>query len=158
MRRARRAGGPLRLVDQQQRIRLAFPGFETKILGNKLVASGAVQPTPLCGVYRVRIEYEPGEYPKALVIDPPLQPREPGGAIPHVYRDPVLRPCLFRPAKGEWTASISIAATIVPWLQMWLFYYEIWHATGEWLGGGEHPPPAEPEPAPDEVASLDDAR
>ncbi|EKK00114.1 hypothetical protein RBSH_04450 [Rhodopirellula baltica SH28] len=22
---------------------------------------------------------------------------------------------------------------------MWLMYYEFWHATGEWLGGGEHP-------------------
>ena len=29
--------------------------------------------------------------------------------------------------------------TIVPWASLWLYYYEVWHATGEWLGGGEHP-------------------
>jgi len=32
-----------------------------------------------------------------------------------------------------------LADTIVPWLMSWLFFYEIWHAIGEWLGGGvEH--------------------
>src|SRR5438034_3968094 len=22
---------------------------------------------------------------------------------------------------------------------LWLYYYEVWHTTGEWLGGGLHP-------------------
>jgi len=22
---------------------------------------------------------------------------------------------------------------------LWLYYYEVWHLTDEWLGGGEHP-------------------
>jgi hypothetical protein len=35
---------------------------------------------------------------------------------------------------------MRIADTIVPWLILWLFYYEIWHVTGEWKGGGVHPP------------------
>lgn len=29
-----------------------------------------------------------------------------------------------------------IANTIVPWTSEWLFYYEIWLATGQWHGGG----------------------
>jgi hypothetical protein len=157
MRRARRAGAALRLSEQLMRMRFGCPSFDSKITGNKLLAVGRVQPTPLCGVYRVRVEYEPGEYPRAYVLDPTLEPRAPDGAIPHVYRDPVLRPCLFRPTKGEWTSAMSIAASIVPWLELWLFYYEVWHATGDWLGGGEHPPPAEPDPLPEEVTSLEDA-
>jgi hypothetical protein len=35
-----------------------------------------------------------------------------------------------------------IHESIVPWTSLWLYYYEIWHATGEWLGGG-HDPAAE---------------
>ena len=32
-----------------------------------------------------------------------------------------------------------LAHTIVPWIAEWLSYYELWHATGEWLGGGTEP-------------------
>ena len=24
----------------------------------------------------------------------------------------------------------------MPWVSLWLFFYEIWVVTGEWLGGG----------------------
>ena len=37
---------------------------------------------------------------------------------------------------------MPIADTIIPWTSEWLFFYELWLATGgEWLGEGEHPPP-----------------
>jgi hypothetical protein len=32
-----------------------------------------------------------------------------------------------------------LADTVVPWTSEWLFFYEVWHATGLWLGGGTHP-------------------
>lgn len=47
--------------------------------------------------------------------------------------------CLYRPSKNEWDSPMSLADTVLPWTSLWLFYYEIWLATGEWLGGGEHP-------------------
>ena len=31
---------------------------------------------------------------------------------------------------------MKIATSIVSWLVLWLYYYEIWRVTGEWLGGG----------------------
>jgi len=34
---------------------------------------------------------------------------------------------------------VSTEETIVPWACLWLYYYEVWHTTGEWLGGGLHP-------------------
>ncbi len=34
---------------------------------------------------------------------------------------------------------MTLADTILPWASLWLFYYEVWLATGEWVGGGEHP-------------------
>jgi hypothetical protein len=27
----------------------------------------------------------------------------------------------------------------VPWLLLWLSFYELWLITGEWHGGGVHP-------------------
>lgn len=32
-----------------------------------------------------------------------------------------------------------VCDTIVPWTAEWLLNYELWLATGEWVGGGEHP-------------------
>ena len=39
---------------------------------------------------------------------------------------------------------MKIALTIVPWLSLWLFYYEVWRATGTWYGGGTHPTEYDP--------------
>ena len=33
-----------------------------------------------------------------------------------------------------------ISDTIIPWVADWLLYYELWLATGEWLGGGHGSP------------------
>jgi hypothetical protein len=98
-----------------------------------------MRPTPLSDTYRVRVVYGLCE-PRAYVESPQLQPREAGGGIPHTYRDPSgPRPCLYVPGSGEWTNEKLLASTIVPWLMEWLLYYELWHATDEWLGGGIHP-------------------
>jgi uncharacterized protein len=63
--------------------------------------------------------------------------------VPHVYRlghkpeFPAL--CLFDPKQDEWSPDEFIADKIIPWAIKWLFYYEVWLATGEWQGGGRHP-------------------
>ena len=31
---------------------------------------------------------------------------------------------------------MSVVNTIIPWTSEWLLHYELWHATGKWLGGG----------------------
>ncbi len=89
--------------------------------------------------YQVKIHYELGAPPKVWVLSPPLERRPDGEPIPHVYEGP--RPCLYLPGSGEWRPDRYIADTIVPWTSLWLYYYEVWHATGEWLGGGVHPKP-----------------
>ena len=45
--------------------------------------------------------------------------------------------CLYR--HREFTKDKFLANTIIPWTVEWLYFYEIWLATGEWCGGGEHP-------------------
>jgi hypothetical protein len=34
---------------------------------------------------------------------------------------------------------MRISEYIVPWISLWLFFYETWLITGEWLGGGHEP-------------------
>jgi hypothetical protein len=47
--------------------------------------------------------------------------------------------CLYQPKYREFRSSDFISDTIIPWISLWLYYYEKWHVTGKWLGGGEHP-------------------
>lgn len=90
------------------------------------------------------------EMPVVQVLEPRLRPNPDArdeAPLPHVYPyppDPPSSPlCLFDPRKGEWHARMLIAKTTVPWAIRWLWYYELWDATGEWHGGGEHALPAE---------------
>lgn len=139
---ARKKFGPsgpqaLTLPQQIGAISAAWPAYDCSIARNTLVIRGAVRPTPICREYRVRLRYPLGKPVRVEVEDPLLRPREPGGKIPHVYGKDW--PCLYLPKRREWKPSMAIADTILPWLHVWLFHYEIWHATGEWLGGGVHP-------------------
>lgn len=96
---------------------------------------GEIQPTPCAAVYRVRIEYELPKSPRIFVEEPALELRC-GEPIPHRYTSDSL--CLYLPRSGEWTPGKNLAHTIVLWTSLWLFYYEYWHGTGEWYGGGTH--------------------
>ena len=49
----------------------------------------------------------------------------------------MVRICLYR--YSEFNVYKLLADTIIPWTVEWLYFYELWLATGEWLGGGEHP-------------------
>jgi len=102
--------------------------------GPLLNAEGAVQPTAISATYRIRIQYELGSSPKIWVLTPPLTCREGADRISHMYDQEHL--CLYLPGSGEWSSDMSLGHTIIPWTTVWLFYYEMWHSTGEWLGGG----------------------
>ncbi|ASZ15882.1 MULTISPECIES: hypothetical protein [Bacillus cereus group] len=116
---------------------LAFPDFKVEWKKNTVIWTGSLQPTPLSKGYTVEIAYSLDmQQPEVIVLNPSLQKRG-KEKIPHVY--PGNKLCLFRPKKKEWTKQMFIFETIVPWASLWLYYYEVWHATGEWLGGGEHP-------------------
>jgi hypothetical protein len=127
--------------DQLARVQLLYPHFQSRVTrAGVLVVEGDIRPTSMSVTYRVRIEYEAGGAPEVSVLYPPLKPIEEGGRLEHVY--PGDRLCLYQPWADEWAPDKSLAQTIIPWIAEWLFHYEIWHATGQWLGGGSHPHPA----------------
>lgn len=84
----------------------------------------------------MKILYELGYTPKVWVLNPALSKRK-GVNIPHMYGQSTL--CLFLPKDGSWRSNKLIASTIIPWASEWLYFYEMWHVTGKWLGGGVHP-------------------
>ena len=105
--------------------------------GNRMVWTGQLQPTVVSDAYTTRIIYTRQLLqPRIFVVTPQLCERH-GEAIPHTYADGRL--CLWHPAYNEWQSRYWIAETIIGWTSLWLFFYELWHACGEWLGGGEHP-------------------
>lgn len=114
-----------------------LPGWKIQPHHNGFTAKSIIQPSPLSDYYEVRITYKQDCSPKIVVLNNKLKPRTPNGKIKHTYNDGSL--CLYYPRAKEWTTKDLISQTIVPWISVWLYYYEIWHATDLWLGGGiEH--------------------
>ncbi len=101
---------------------------------------GKVRPGPLSKEYTIKVVYRLRARPRVYVLSPTLMSDE-EGELPHVYRERTGRTnlCLYFPKFQQWTPSMAIADTIVPWASLWLLYYEHWRATGTWLGGGVHP-------------------
>lgn len=137
---------------QAKTMRRQFPALKFQDQGDIVMWLGPVTPKDL--QYKIMIEAKSFRTSDTLpwsltnpivrVLDPPLRPQwgveeEP---LPHVYLDPAclkLSPlCLFDPRDDEWQPTMLLAETIVPWTCEWLVFYEIWSATGKWLGGGRH--------------------
>ena len=108
----------------------------------RLTADGFIwlcelKPTPLSDTYTIKIMYKSDEFPRTFVVSPNPLPLALGAKrLPHTYKSPKQRLCLFYPAYREWKPSMPIATTIVHWAIQWLFYYELWRFTGKWYGGG----------------------
>lgn len=119
-------------------VKKRFPDFSTSKQKEMVTWIGYLQPTPMSSKYKIKIQYSPRNvHPKIWVIFPELIKRIDQDKIPHTYNENRL--CLFLPGTGEWTRDKLISDTIIPWASLWLYYYEVWHATGDWLGGGVHP-------------------
>ncbi len=124
---------------QARHLRLRFPRAQCQVVAGELRWRGTLRPTPMSNQYVVRLRYRRAAV-DCWVVHPKLEQRN-GEHPPHLYpsKDPTDLLCLFLPRANEWDGSQAIATTIVPWASEWLFFYEAWLATGEWLGGGEHP-------------------
>lgn len=97
-----------------------------------------LQPTSESMIYTVKFVCAVNSRKVVIfVINPAIKRRMKGKLVPHMYSDGSL--CLYYPKHKEWSIEDDWGTTLVPWTTLWLFYYEIWLETGEWLGGGKHP-------------------
>jgi hypothetical protein len=131
---------PMPVPQQIGRMRNLYPELALTSWHEGLVQwLGQLQPTDHSDQYFVAIEYRLKERPKVYVRTPELRNRENGELIPHLFADGTL--CLYLTNSGEWSPADALAETAVPWTCLWLYHYEVWHATGLWMGGGVHPRP-----------------
>jgi hypothetical protein len=120
-------------------IQRGFPDAEGRVQHGELVCAMPLQPTEASRTYTIRLAHRHGRQPKITISDPILQVHPEAPGLPHVYPGDEL--CLYY--GGEWNDSQLLATTVVPWTAEWLLHYELWLATGEWLGGGtSHGAPA----------------
>lgn len=134
-------------------IRQAWPSLTVTVKNDKLIALGKITPNAITNEYSIRLEYHKKTSIQIFVEDPPLKrrPQEPDLPIPHTYNAHLPgqeRPCVYYP-RTDWNETKPIAKTVIPWLMCWLIDYELWYATGKWLGGGiEHLTPKREEELP----------
>lgn len=134
MRRTIRALG---LHEQSALLMFHWPSLRINVNKGTLTAVGTICPTQISDAYTIRIIMRGTKSPEVRVVSPPLISRSKDERIPHMYDQERL--CLYTPVFREWSPAQPIATTILPWTALWLHYYEIWLATGEWIGGGHEP-------------------
>ncbi len=125
------------IAGQVGSIKKYYPQFTTSFKKELLKVHGWIQPTSRSDNYEFQLKYHFKSHVDVKILSPELIKNEKGENIPHMYNQESL--CLFHPSFGEFKFSYLIANTVIPWISLWLYYYENWHTTGEWLGGGIHP-------------------
>ncbi len=86
-----------------------------------------LKPTSMSAVYTIELLYEFGKTPKVRVIEPEVIEK-----APHMYLGGYL--CTHYNEWLNWNSTLKISDVILPWVSDWLFYFEIWKATGRWYG------------------------
>lgn len=134
---------PLSLPQQMAGLLADWPEGETRLTKNGLTWTGELSPSPLSRTYLTRVSYPSTQHlPTTRVLNPCLRELAGERTIPHLYCQHTGKLCLFTPTLYEWTPHQRLSRTILPWAQLWLFYFEDWLATGDWQGGGtDHPTP-----------------
>jgi len=129
------------LIQQKAALCAAYPDGKCDIENRKKLSwFGKIQPTPISQEYSVCLVWEPSASPKVWVIGDELQKLDDPN-FPHKFEIDVekkmVRLCLYH--YQEFNSCEILANTIIPWTIEWLYFYEMWLATGEWHGGGVHP-------------------
>lgn len=123
-------GRSLSLPQQAFGLRSLFPDSQITLRGRQLRWVGDLHPTELSQPYRTRIDYELGQYPTVNVIDPPIT--ETYQRVPHIYNSGAL--CVHD--ADDWNPQMLLVDTIVAWTIEWLYFWELYLATGTWYGDG----------------------
>lgn len=132
---------PVNIAVQHGNLKSLTPDAKISMHNNVLVWSDFLQPTALSRVYNVKIVYKFRFNPDVYVITPKLEFFPDSTALPHVYSTEMQWLCLYYRRAREWKSNMLLSKTIIPWTIEWLYFYELWLATGKWLGGGnEHAP------------------
>lgn len=118
-----------------------FGNGEWHVKKNILHWQGVIRPVPVSREYVIRMIYKFGSKPSIYIVKPNLKELSKGRQVPHLYSQKEQKLCLYMPIYMEWKPNQHISTTIIPWIYLWLFYFEEWLFSNEWKGGGERPKP-----------------
>ncbi len=76
--------------------------------------------------YKIRVECSTTLPPKIFIEEPVVS------KMKHMYKDRSL--CLYHWSKFKWGDDKSIAQNLIPWVYMWIYFYELWLKTDKWYG------------------------
>lgn len=97
------------------------------------------QPTPLSKTYLVLLIFHiDNRSPDVFILDQNVWDISKKKSIPHLYDPENIKLCLYYPKYKDWDQTMPLNTTFVPWIYLWLYYYEEWLFSNEWKGGGEH--------------------
>ena len=100
------------------------------------------KPSDFSRVYKVLLIWDfTQNAPKVYILNEEVLEVSKIKNIPHIYDKEKVQLCLYHPSYQEFSSSMSLCETIIPWTNLWISYYEEWLYSGEWKGGGEHPKP-----------------
>jgi hypothetical protein len=117
---------PLSMAVQKMCIQERFPQFKFSSVQNAWI--GKLKPSERSIEYLIKISYSLYSIPQVFVLAPKIHPD-----APHIYRDSGAL-CLYYPEDGSWNNKMLLGNTIFLWTAEWLYYYELWLATGQWFG------------------------
>lgn len=129
-----------RLIDQLLAIRRKYPNSEVNIRRGTLHWRGDLKPSPLSRTYCVTVSFKIGQRPIVMLVGEKI-PGVERPDFPHKFYTSKdgkrVQLCLH--LRYEFCSGMLISDTIIPWAIEWLYFYELWLATGTWHGGGRHP-------------------
>lgn len=126
--------------NQYALLKIRNPRGTGEVRHGRLTWRWDVQPTPVSRLYNARLLCNSKGWPEVFIDSPDLRALAGEKIIPHLYDQKAMRLCLYLPGTGEWTNNKVLANTVVPWTSLWLLFFEEWLWSGEWKGGGIHPP------------------
>jgi hypothetical protein len=106
-----------------------YPYFKYKQNGdNDIAFIGDLFIKPELPIYTVSVHYRGSLSPIVKILNPPLVQNPPH----YYYKTNTI--CLYHPDNYKWRKGNLIAANIMSWTIAWIYFYEYWLQTGNWVG------------------------
>lgn len=117
-----------RLVTETLLLKKHFPFLLPRMVGDRLMCRGNIQPSDTSATYRIDLVYKPWSAPEVRILTPEIKPER----HLHFYKDGTL--CLYDWREQPWQRHWHLTDTVIPWTAEWLLFYELFLLTGKWLG------------------------
>ena len=120
---------PYNLNIQVQAMQARYPQFKAKKhTDGTIIFTGNLQVKVELPVYTIEIIYHGNLRPKILILNP-----LPDTSAPHIFSDSESL-CLYHAKDYKWDKTKLIANDILGWVAGWIYFYEYWLQSGEWIG------------------------